>query len=78
MSKLRQKFFARSRFPSLFQYFSKNELFKHVLRPGTYLGTRVLTRRVRGCAVRPQRCLVRRVMTGSLEQSVYRPETEES
>ena len=54
-------FFARSRFPSFFQYFSKNELFKHVLRPGTYLGTRVLTRRVRWCAVRPQKRLGRPV-----------------
>ena len=44
-----------------FQYFWKNELFKHVLRPGTYLGTRVLTRRVRWCAVRPQKRLGRPV-----------------
>ena len=56
-----RSFFARSRFPSFFQYFSKNEFFKHVLSPGTYLGTRALTRRVRWCAVRPQRCLGRPV-----------------
>ena len=43
------------------QYFWKNELFKHVLRPGTYLGRCALTRRVRWCAVRPQRCLGRPV-----------------
>ena len=58
---LRQKFFARSRFPSFFQYFWKNELFKHVSSPGTYLERCALTRRVRWCAVRPQKCLGRPV-----------------
>ena len=56
-----RSFFARSRFPSFFQYFWKNELFKHVSSPGTYLERCALTRRVRWCAVRPQRCLGRPV-----------------
>ena len=41
--------------------FRKNELFKQVSSLGTYLERCALTRRVRWCAVRPQRCLGCRV-----------------
>ena len=58
---LRQKFFCEKSFLRFVQYFWKNEFFKHVSRPGTYLERCALTRRVRWCAVRPQRCIFRPV-----------------